>query len=426
MKYFFFLLLLVNHSIRAQYSRDSIYSDVVLYQHRADFDKYLREKTIAGAFAKPLNTDTEDYYREACWAVSQYVLQSPEIEKGLTAMFEGYASLEPSSKRALLEAVYASYPDRFINEILRLMNAETMPRLFAMQAVYLYRKDRSNNQVTMLRQGLQQRFNRYDTLPILKELDNYLLYHDSWMNKATPPLSDLFAYQKTTGQKTIYSFQRWNRDYPGLAVVQNADGSFCRDSAGNLLLFQQLARSASNLPYFITDGSTPQGVYSIQGTAVSHNNLIGPTPNIQLVMPFEADSVYWHHAIDSNKTALDNYRSLFPASWQSYEPMTEVFYAGGIGRTEIIAHGTTIDPDYFKDKPYYPLTPTMGCLCAPENWNIFNGKFNSSEQFNLLSGFLSTPGDTGYLVVVNINNREQAVSRDEIEQLVNAFERNKK
>ena len=64
----------------------------------------------------------------------------------------------------------------------------------------------------------------------------------------------------------IYSFQRWNRDYPGMAIIQNGDGSFARDSLGNLLIFQQLARSASDLPYFITSGSTPQGIFSVQGT----------------------------------------------------------------------------------------------------------------------------------------------------------------
>jgi hypothetical protein len=417
---FSFLFCSMTH---AQYSRDSIYADVVLYKQRTEFDKYLREKTIAGAFEKPLNSETEDYYREACWAVSQYILQSPLIEKGLSTLFNGYASLEASTKRALLEAAYASYPGAFRKEITALLRLEKIPRLFAMQAAYLYRADHSANAITILRQQLKQQFGGYDTLAVLKELDHYLLQHEKLMHEKTPSLAELFAHQLTIGQKVIYSFQRWDRDYPGLAIVQNADGRFCRDATGKLLVFRQLARSSSDLPYFITNGSTPQGIYSIQGTAISHNNLIGPTPNIQLVMPFEADTVYWHNAIDSTSEALGNYSRLLPPSWRSYEPMTEAFYAGKIGRTEIIAHGTTIDPDYFKGKPYYPLTPTMGCLCAPENWNIFNGKFNSSEQFNLVSAFLSTSGNTGYLMVINMDNQQRPVGREEIEQWVNGFER---
>lgn len=420
------IFLFFSLPLHAQYSRDSIHSDFVLYKQRVKFDQYLREQTIKATFEKPLNSETEDYYREACWAISQYVLQSPVIEKGLRNLFNGYNSLEPATKRALLEAAYASYPNIFYKEITQLLQQETSPRFFAMQVVYLYRIDHSDKRTAALRQQLHSQFPGYDTLPVLKELDHYLLHHESLVHASTPSLDILFAEQKLTGQKIIYSFQRWNRDYAGLAIVQNADGRFCRDASGRLLVFRQLARSGSDLPYFITNGSTPQGIYSIQGTAVSHNNLIGPTPNIQLVMPFEADSVYWHHPADSTKPALDNYLGMLPASWQSYDPMTEAFYAGKIGRTEIIAHGTTIDPDYFKDKPYYPLTPTMGCLCAQENWNMFTGKINSSEQLNLVSAFLSTPGDTGYLMVININDLPQPVSREEIEQWVNTFERNKK
>ena len=224
--------------------------------------------------------------------------------------------------------------------------------------------------------------------------------------------------------KRIYSFQRWNRDYPGLAIIQNANGSFARDANGKLLVFEQLARSASNLPYFLTNGSTPQGAYSIQGTEVSHNNFIGPTPNIQLVMPNETDSLFWHSIYDSTKDKFNNYLSLFPPNWQQYQPITESFVAGKIGRTEIIAHGTTIDPDYFKDKPYFPLTPTMGCLCAKEDWNIFNGKFLQSDQFNLVNTFVSTPGKKGYLIVINLDDQKKAVSSEELERIVNSFEKN--
>ncbi len=422
MKHLSVILLFFHFSLQAQYSPDNIHSDFVLYRQRVDFDRYMRENTIKAAFEKPLNSETEDYYREACWAVSQYVFRSPEIEKGLNTMFKGYALLEPASKRALLEAVYASYPDGFTKEITALSVSETNPRLFAMQLVYCYRVNNSAAAVNALRQQLLQQFAGYDSLPVLKTLDDYLLHHASRMQQPTPAVTDLFAFQKNRGQKVIYSFQRWNRDHPGLAVIQNADGSFCRDSTGKLLTFRQLARSASDLPYFITNGSTPQGIYSIQGTAVSRNNLIGPTPNIQLVMPGESDSTYWHYPIDSTKTMLENYQGLLPASWLAYEPMKEAFDAGKIGRSEIIAHGTTIDPDYFKDKPYYPLTPTMGCLCAPEDWNIFNGRFNSSEQFRLVSAFLDTPGDKGYLMVINIDNKQEEVTREEIEQLVAAFE----
>lgn len=416
-----FSLLILSANAFSQFPREQIISDFVLYQRRAAFDKNMRERTIHAAFAQPLTADTEERYREACDAISQFLLRSPEIEKGFRSLFNNYPALEYTTQRAFLEAVYGAYPSEYATDIQNRIQVEQVPKLFAMQAAYLYRTQNDRNNIAYLRNLLRRQFPEYEKDTLLLELDRYLLDHDTYKRQAIPDISSLFRYQQQAGQKMIYSFQRWNRDYPGLAIVQHADGSFARDSTGKLLVFRQLARSASDLPYFITNGSTPQGLYSIQGTAVSRNHLIGPTPNIQLVMPNEADSIFWHTPYDSTQTALTNYLHLFPPSWRNYAPVTESFHAGRIGRTEIIAHGTTIDPDYFRDRPFYPLTPTMGCLCAKESWNILNGRFNESDQFHLVNTFISTPGDTGYLLVINIDNQQKAVNREEIEKLVATF-----
>jgi hypothetical protein len=118
--------------------------------------------------------------------------------------------------------------------------------------------------------------------------------------------------------------------------------------------------------------------------------------------------------------------------------MMEAWSAGHIGRTAIIAHGTTIDPEYYRGRPFYPLTPTMGCLCAKELWNVTSGHLLVSEQNNLVNAFLSTPeigrtpksggrrrSDGGFLVVVDVDDRREAVSRAEVEGWVRAFESKK-
>jgi hypothetical protein len=38
-----------------------------------------------------------------------------------------------------------------------------------------------------------------------------------------------------------------------------------------------------------------------------------------------------------------------------------------------------------------------------------------SEQNNLVNAFLSTPGRKGYLIVMNVDDRRKAVSREEVE-----------
>jgi hypothetical protein len=421
----FLLNLFIIHFSFSQQSREDIYTNVVLYQKRTELEKDLRERIIAKTFSTPLDSNTEYKYETACEAISQFQFANADVELGFANLFDRYDSLEYETKKSFLEAVYAVQPKKYFTDIQKVLDKETNPKLFAMCASYLFRCDSSINNSNNLKINLVEKFPGYDTINILQELVNYLSYHYQQVHHSTPDIVQLFKHQKTTGQKIIYSFQRWNRDYPGIAIVQNTNGSFVKDATGRLLIFQQLARSGSDLPYFITNGSTPQGIYSIQGTEISHNNFIGPTPNIQLIIPFEDKWEKYFHEDEWN-TAYDSlqmYLQLLPANWRNYLPMMEAWNAGKIGRTEIIAHGTTIDPEYFKDKPYYPLTPTEGCLCAKELWNNTTGHLLMSEQFNLVSAFQSTTGNKGLLYVINVDDQQDAVTREQVEQWVKKFER---
>jgi len=188
------------------------------------------------------------------------------------------------------------------------------------------------------------------------------------------------------------------------------------------LVFQQLARSASNMPYFITNGNTPQGMFKVVGTAISHNQLIGPSPNIQMVMPFENDSLFFGTDTLTTLQKQQLYRSLWPTVFQNHAPIWESYHAGYIGRSEIIVHGTTIDPDYFSEQSFFPLVPTMGCLSTYESWNIFNGRLLKSQQLQLTNTFFADGIMNGLLVVLEKDNVQQPVSLSEIESIVNMYE----
>ena len=209
-------------------------------------------------------------------------------------------SLQFETKRAFLEAVYAVYPNNTgmqVNSIFA--EGKQIPKLFSMCAVYLLRADSAIKNLNGLNtiHGWKN-FPGYDTVLILNELWKYLHHYREDKKRGRPILRNFFVIRKTSDKKSIYSFQRWNRNYPGLAIVQFANGHFARTPGGKLKVFQQLARSGSDLPYFITNGSTPQGIYSITGMDISHNLMIGPTPNIQLIMPFE-----------------DRWEKFFPGLW---------------------------------------------------------------------------------------------------------------
>ena len=432
-----FLLAVSALAGHAQTRREDIHTDFVLYGRRQALEKDLRERVVARHFLAPLDSNSEDGYLSACWAVEQFLFDGPEVRQGFVKLFAGYDPLDHDTKRAFLEAVYAVEPERYKAQMQGILDKEQDPKLWALGAVYLYRNDTSAAAANALKIRLVERFPRYDTSGVLNELMNYLSYHSMFSQMPTPDIGQLFAWQATTGAKTIYSLQRWDRDYPGLAIVQNADGSFVRDGDGRLQLFEQLARSGPGLPYFLTNGNTPQGVYSIQGTDISRTNFIGPTPNLQLLLPGEGKWPDYFH--DSIKAPVEDlgpgtdplpggagmapkrYFDLMPPDWRNLE--WEAWAAGDAGRTEIIAHGTTIDPEYFKGRPFYPLTPTMGCLCAKELWNPTSGHLLVSEQNNLVNAFLSTPGRKGFLIVLNVDDRREPVSRTEVEGWVRSFEK---
>jgi len=422
--------LLLTTSIGAQMRREDIYTDFVLYEKRSLLQKDLRENAIANTFALAIDSNTEYKFESSCLAIAQFQLSGTDVSNGFEKMFLQYDSLQYDTKRALLEAVYAIYPTAFTQQVRNVFQKETHPKLFAMSASYLFRQDTTTANINDIKIRMVEQFSNYDSIPLLMALENHLNSYQAAKRQKTPDIPALFSYQASRKQKTVYSFQRWNRDYPGLAIVQDATGRFMRHPDGRLMIFEQLARSASDLPWFITNGSTPQGVYSIQGTAVSRNSLIGPTPNLQLLMPNENNwEKYFQYAPwdhwDSTRDSMAAYLDLLPPSWRKYQPMTEVFRAGLIGRSEIIAHGTTIDPEYFKHKTWYPLTPTNGCLCAKELWNVSNGHLLVSEQYNLVSTFMATPGAKGYLYVINLDNQQAPVTRAEVERLVKIYEKGK-
>jgi hypothetical protein len=403
-----------------QAKREDIHTDFVLYNRRVALEKDLRERMIGRHFSLPLDSNSEDGYLSGCWAVEQFLFDGPAVRQGFDHLFGGYAGVGYDTRRAFLEAVYAVEPDRYRREEAAILDGEGDPRLFALCAVYLCRADSSIGAADDLKIKLVERFPGYDTVAVLRELMAWLGYHP----RGRPDMNELFAWDR--GIKMIYSFQRRDRDYPGLAVVQHADGRFVRDEAGRLQVFEQLARSGSGLPYFLTNGNTPQGVYSIQGTDISRTNFIGPTPNLQLLLPGEgADEwgKYFHDtAAMAGVDSLNRYLGLLPPGWRGYAPMMEAWEAGVVGRTEIIAHGTTIDPEYYRGRPFYPLTPTMGCLCAKELWNVTSGHLLVSEQNNLVNAFLSTPGRKGFLIVVDVDDKREAVSRAEVERWVKSYE----
>ena len=120
----------------------------------------------------------------------------------------------------------------------------------------------------------------------------------------------------------------------GLALVRAADGRFVRDAAGQLFGSPQLALARTGLPGTITNGNTPQGVFTIVGAGTATNPNIGPTPYLHSKLPIEATPAEFEHAEAAPDAAWSEavYESFLPASWRAFLPIKEAWLAGRAGR----------------------------------------------------------------------------------------------
>ena len=416
------LLALTTHAgAQLIYYADKIYSPYTLQNEKAVLRK---QKMIAQANALatmeyPAQADEIDM---ALWSVGQFMIKTDSSTLGIEQLVGHLPAMPDGLRRSFLEVIYGLYPTSFYNETYAALRTASSTKAFAIAALHVARIKQKERPA--LRSLLQQRYPNFRSDEMLSALYDDL---GGNLNSVQPPdLDSLFAHQRLHGFKMVYSFQRPDRNQPGLAVVQLADGSFMRRPDGSLKTFQQLARSASNLPWYIQHGNTPQGLFAITGTAISKNISIGPTPNLQLVMLGEVNPPQFTHyfPIVFNAPPERLYRSYFPESWQHYTPIMQSYRAGQIGRSAIIAHGTTIDPAFFEGYPFYPLSPSLGCLSGREIWNGSTGKIESSDQLDLVNAFIETQGTKGYLLMLELDEIASPVTPQEVELFISRFEKN--
>ena len=169
----------------------------------------------------------------------------------------------------------------------------------------------------------------------------------------------------------------------------------------------QLALARSGLPGTLTNGNTPQGVFTIVGAGTATNPNIGPTPYLHSKLPVEAPPTEFAHA---DEGPLDGwpeafYDSFLPASWRAYPPIKEAWLAGRAGRDELLIHGTTLNPAYYAGAAYFPGTPQQGCLIANEDWHPATGRLLASRHLSLAQAYAAAgvrEDLAGFLVVVEV------------------------
>ncbi len=376
---------------------------------REQFRHELIHQTIYGNLKFPVTPENEDNWMSAFWGMELGLYRSDSVLHALKRVGGSFSDRSHAFQRSFLEAAYCLYPDEFITEVRKIADQAISPKIFAMAVLYLKQAcglSEEDIETTIIR-----KFPQWQNDPILLMLMNYGAGNSQ---NDRPPLVDLLAHPFEKGKIVIYSFQRQNRNYTGLTIIRKGSGTFLRREDGSIFSIPHFARSVSALPGFLTNGNTPQGILSIQETDVSENVFIGPTPNLQLVLPYEVDvGIYFHDDnLSGTEWTIEDYNALLPKSWQNALSIHEAYYAGQAGRTEIISHGTTIDPNFYINEPYFPNTPSLGCLTALELWSEKDGRRLHSNQAALMNEFKSW--QQGYFVVVDLDDKKQPVHPEEI------------
>jgi hypothetical protein len=400
----------------------SLHSPWTVREERERARQRLVDGKIIPAFSASLTSGTEEAWEGAFWATKLLYLRNDLTRDAMTTALLAYPLRSESFGRMALESVYAVYPREFKPDVMAIMSGTTQPKHFAMAADYLVRLAETeageNPQMTRtICMGLMKaRFPNWQNDPILTMLQFHLQHGKAAPLGNRPPLRDLFSGPFRPGYPVVFSLQRGQRSFPGVAIVRDAKGKFVRNPDGSLFHISHLAFSQSDLPGYITNGNTPQGVFTIWRIDTTRNLFIGKTPFLETALPLEVPpATYFHDNILSGTLwTPELYGDILPQSWRGYFPVREAFFAGKAGRSEIIAHGTTIDPEYYVGKPYYPNTPSIGCLTAKEIWSEKDGGALISDQVALLKAYLSTGSIEGFLVVVDIDDNRRPVHLDDI------------
>lgn len=333
---------------------------------------------------------TERYfpkYKGSFWAMQLMLYKPANYYKQLPQQISKLATTPAYFQYSFLEMLYTLYPKQYAKNLVAIWQHLSTPKIKSLALEYL---------------AQASIFPKVADTSIFYKSPHYSCYKERWIKPKPLQLPTKNACLQNNflpNEDVVISFQHKDRNKPGYVLFRTKNHTWLKDKNGKIAKYTQLARSISNLPYYLTNGNTPQGLYKIAGIDTSDNAWIGQTPNLQIRLPFEDDLAPF---FSSDTNYVNSYSNIL-GSLKKYPQLQQSFMAGKLGRSEIIAHGTTINPAFYKNKPYYPCTPSLGCLCSPEIYN-HQGKRVKSEQVHFINTILQQKIKPTWLLVVEVSD----------------------
>lgn len=246
---------------------------------KANKDKTITalQQSIKNTLALPFGNEQEKLWKSAFWAMSLMQYTPAELTQRLPIIIQNSPYNNASLQWILLEGLYSLYPAAYAKEVEKIWQQFKTPKLKVLALEYL------------------RIANIYPTISPDTNLINsnhFKLYRQQLSVKNSIKhlqANDFLNEKLLPSEVVLISFQHKDRNKPGYLMIRSADGKWLKDSVGKAYQFMQLARSITNMPFYLTNGNTPQGLFKLAGFDQSNNLWIGPSTNLQMVMPFEKE-----------------------------------------------------------------------------------------------------------------------------------------
>ncbi|MCB9250330.1 MAG: hypothetical protein H6613_18155 [Ignavibacteriales bacterium] len=243
-------------------------------------------KNINSSLNLPLDKNY-DKWNQAIKDAESIFFDEPIIRNALQYVLNQKIDKNLKLQRTALEATFTLFENDFSESINNIYEISSDKISLAVAIQYLKRNNFNQRSSSFYINEIKNRFNDYYSDLLLTNLLYDLENPASKKFENYPNLADLFEHPFQKGKTIIYSIQRKNREFIGLTIIKKPDGTFVKNEDGTVFNIPQLAVSYSNLPAYIPNGNTPEGIYSIIGTYISPTETIGPTPNVLIRSPFE-------------------------------------------------------------------------------------------------------------------------------------------
>lgn len=221
--------------------------------------RLVAEKThfIDTVFLQLPGINNEKSYKGAFWASELMLRTGDQAKKNLKYALTHFSIYSEDFKRSILQHIFTLYPTDFVRQTDSLILLELNEKRFAMMANYLIRQNIGSSENYI--ETMKQRFTDWEKNPILC---GFATEHSTQLAISKGQIEDLVAFRKANKEPTIFVFVNKNRDLPGVAMIQNEQGEFLKEN-NDTLRIRLLACSITNLSGYLTNGNTPEGVFSM-------------------------------------------------------------------------------------------------------------------------------------------------------------------